>query len=306
MSADTAYLVAFIVLAVPLGATVALTIISAVPPRRPLDFRGKHVLVTGGSEGLGRAIALQLVASGADVTIVARRAEVLQRVVDEVATLNSPYHGHIFYQVADVTDVDAIESAIARAHEVVGPIDILFPNAGKSLVGYVKENPIEIFRETMELNFFGTINTVNAVLPSMLERRKGCICFITSAAALTSYIGLSAYSPTKYAHGSVGFEFENLTKPAECKALEATEKLFQPEEVATSILKDLKNGVYNMYCGDFGIALLGVLSGGMSPRKNTALDMLLFPFAVVVAFVVRRGWDLHVKRGYVHPDSKFV
>ncbi|RHY27734.1 hypothetical protein DYB32_006565 [Aphanomyces invadans] len=313
MSADTAYLVAFIVLAVPLGATVALTIISAVPPRRPLDFRGKHVLVTGGSEGLGRAIALQLVASGADVTIVARRAEVLQRVVDEVATLNSPNHGQIFYQVADVTDVDAIESAIARAQEVVGPIDILFPNAGKSLVGYVKENPIEIFRETMELNFFGTINTVNAVLPSMLECRKGCICFITSAAALTSYIGLSAYSPTKYAvrgyadclrnelsssgisihiafPGSMdtaGFESENLTKPAECKALEATEKLFQPEEVATSILKDLKNGVYNMYCGDFGIALLGALTkadgtnngGGLTIeqiyQKKTQLEHIL-------------------------------
>ncbi|RHY91648.1 hypothetical protein DYB35_003287, partial [Aphanomyces astaci] len=284
-----------------------LAIVTALLPGRQLNYRGKHVLVTGGSEGLGRAIALQLVAAGADVTIVGRRADALQRVVDEANTSNSPTRGRIFTQTADVTSPQAIKCAVGQAQASVGPIDILLPNAGKSIVGYMVEHPIQSFRDSMELNYFGTLNTVNAVLPTMVQRQEGCICFITSAAALASYVGFSAYSPTKYAvrgladclrnelsssgisihvayPGSMdtpGFELEQLTKPTECKAIEASETLYKPEAVASSILKDLKHGVHNMYCGDIGISLLGVLSASMSPRCNPALDVLLFPVGVV-------------------------
>ncbi|ETW07798.1 hypothetical protein H310_02227 [Aphanomyces invadans] len=321
---ETPYFPAFLVLAVPLAATVTLAIITALLPRRQFNFRGKHVLVTGGSEGLGRAIAHQLVAAGADVTIVARRAEVLQKVVDEVATSNSPSHGRIFFQTADVTREEAIERAVAQAQAQVGPIDLLIPCAGKALMGYSAKNTIGIHRKAMDLNFFGTLNTVNAVLPTMRQRQQGKICFVTTGCAMTSYIGYSAYSPSKYAVRGLadclrnelsasgisihiafpggmdtpGFAEEQLSKPAECKSIEASDTLYKPEAVAKSILKDVKNGTYNIYCGDFGINLLGVLGAGMSPRKNPALDVLLFPIASIAAWFVRGDWDKAVKTGH--------
>ncbi|RHZ21232.1 hypothetical protein DYB37_009771, partial [Aphanomyces astaci] len=207
-----------------------LAIVTALLPGRQLNYRGKHVLVTGGSEGLGRVIALQLVAAGADVTIVARRAEVLQKVVDEASMSNSPSHGRIFFQTADVTNADAIAKAVAQAVATVGPVDILIPCAGKATMGYSHKHTVEDHRRAMDLNFFGTLNT--------------------------------------------------------------------PEVVAKSILSDLKQGVYNIYCGDFGINLLGVLGAGMSPRKNPALDVLVFPIASIAAWFVRGDWDKHVKVGH--------
>ncbi|RHY88360.1 hypothetical protein DYB35_008979 [Aphanomyces astaci] len=321
---DTTYFVLFLILAVPLGATILLAIVTALLPGRQLNYRGKHVLVTGGSEGLGRVIALQLVAAGADVTIVARRAEVLQKVVDEASMSNSPSHGRIFFQTADVTNADAIAKAVAQAVATVGPVDILIPCAGKATMGYSHKHTVEDHRRAMDLNFFGTLNTVNAVLPTMRQRQQGRICFVTTGCAMTSYVGYSAYSPSKYAVRGLadslrnelsssgisihiafpggmdtpGYAEEQRTKPAECKAIEASDTLYKPEVVAKSILSDLKQGVYNIYCGDFGINLLGVLGAGMSPRKNPALDVLVFPIASIAAWFVRGDWDKHVKVGH--------
>ncbi|KAF0700253.1 Aste57867_9208 [Aphanomyces stellatus] len=317
------FLILFLIMAVPLGLIILIAIITALTGSKQVDYRGKHVFVTGGSEGLGRALAHQLVEAGADVTIVARRPEVLQRVVDEVNQKSSPSRGRIFTQTADVTNEEAIRKAVADAQATVGPIDILIPCAGKSLMGYMKDHTAEVHQKAMGLNYFGTLNTVNAILPSMLQRKEGRICFITTGAALTSYIGYSAYSPTKYAVRGLadclrnelsssgisihiaypngmdtpGYAEEQLTKPAECKAIEVAEKLYKPDDVASSILSDMKNGVYSMYCGDFGIGLLGMMTAGMSPRKNPALDILMFPIGILAAFFVRSDWEKHSKAG---------
>ncbi|CAK4077853.1 unnamed protein product [Aphanomyces euteiches] len=315
--------VLFLVLAVPLAGTILVAALTPIFSRRKINFSGKHVFITGGSEGLGRAIALQLVEAGADVTIVARRAEVLQTVVDEATKSSSSSHGRIFFQTADVTKPDAIQKAVDDAQAAVGPIHILIPCAGKALTGYMKDHTIEVHRRAMDLNYFGTLNTVNAVLPTLRQRQQGTICFVTSGAAMTSYVGYSAYSPSKYAVRGLadclrneltgtgvsvhiafpggmdtpGYADEMRAKPEECKAIEASDTLYKPEAVAKSILKDLSTGAYNIYCGDIGINLLGILGAGMSPRKNPALDVLLFPIAVIAGFFVRGDWAKHVENG---------
>ncbi|KAG9408075.1 3-dehydrosphinganine reductase [Aphanomyces cochlioides] len=66
-------------------------------------------------------------------------------------------------------------------------------------MGCIKNHSMEVHRKAMDLNYFGTLNTIHAILPSMLKRSQGILCFVTTGAAMTSYIGLSTYSPSKYA-----------------------------------------------------------------------------------------------------------
>ncbi|CAK4077854.1 unnamed protein product [Aphanomyces euteiches] len=299
--------------------SVLVALATALIPRSQLDFRGKRVFITGGSEGLGRSIALQLVEEGADVTISARRKEVLERVISDANRSHNPRRGRIFYQTADVTQPEAIAAAVAAATARFGPIDVVIPCAGKGLMGYIKNHSMEMHRKAMDLNYFGTLNTIHAILPSMLKRSQGILCFVTTGAAMTSYFGLSAYSPSKYAIRGLadclrnelgssgisvhiafpgvmdtpGYAEELLTTPQETRAIEASETLYHPDVVARAILKDLKRGEYNLYGGDLGIQLLGVLAGGMAPRSNSALDMLLFPIAVIVSPFVRGNWTKH-------------
>ncbi|KAF0694488.1 Aste57867_14656 [Aphanomyces stellatus] len=320
MTSSAVGLVLFLVLAVPVAVLVIAAAATAwiVPLfRKRMDFREKHVFITGGSQGLGKELALQWVDQGANVTIVARHADTLQAVVELVDKSPSSSKGKMAFAVADVTDPASLAAAVDASP--FGAIDILVCNAGSSSPGYMMKTDASVHRALMDLNYFGALNTVHAVLPTMLARQRGTILFIASAAALTSYIGYSAYSPTKYAMrgladclrselaacgiavhiafpGSIDtplFAAEALTKPKECVAIEASEVVYQARDIAASILSDLQHGVYAMTCIDFGIRLLGVMGGGMAPRANPALDILLFPVALVVAWVVRGQWDRH-------------
>ncbi|CAK4647368.1 unnamed protein product [Aphanomyces euteiches] len=281
--------------------SVLVALATALIPRSQLDFRGKHVFITGGSEGLGRSIALQLVEEGADVTISARRKEVLERVISDANRSHNPRRGRIFYQTADVTQPEAIAAAVAAATARFGPIDVVIPCAGKGLMGYIKNHSMEMHRKAMDLNYFGTLNTIHAILPSMLKRSQGILCFVTTANMQSVVLadclrnelgssGISVHIAFPGVMDTPGYAEELLTTPQETWAIEASETLYHPDVVARTILKDLKRGEYNLYGGDLGIQLLGVLAGGMAPRSNSALDMLLFPIAVIVSPFVRGNW----------------
>ncbi|EQC39555.1 hypothetical protein SDRG_02991 [Saprolegnia diclina VS20] len=325
MSDTTVFLVLFLVFAAPFALYVLVALVLALLPPTKLhpSYAGKHVLITGGSQGLGRALALRLVDAGADVTIVARSVDKLQAVVDEAQKSATPGRGRIAYQSADTRDAASVQSAVVQAETVFGPIEILFPVAGKAVTAKFDEISLDEHKAALDLNYFGTLNTVDAVLPGMRERARGSIVFITSGAALATYVGYAAYSPSKYAvrglaeclHNELvgsgisvhiafpgqmdtpGYAAEMLTKPTECKAIEANDTLYTPEAVAKSILRDLQNGEYSMYCGDLGIRLLGVATSGLMPRTNWALDVLLFPLMVLIAWFVRNDWAKAVKKG---------
>ncbi|KAH9126615.1 hypothetical protein LEN26_002517 [Aphanomyces euteiches] len=265
--------------------SVLVALATALIPRSQLDFRGKHVFITGGSEGLGRSIALQLVEEGADVTISARRKEVLERVISDANRSHNPRRGRIFYQTADVTQPEAIAAAVAAATARFGPIDVVIPCAGKGLMGYIKNHSMEMHRKAMDLNYFAT-------LASLLTHRAN-MQSVVLADCLRNELGSSGISVHIAFPGVMdtpGYAEELLTTPQETWAIEASETLYHPDVVARTILKDLKRGEYNLYGGDLGIQLLGVLAGGMAPRSNSALDMLLFPIAVIVSPFVRGNW----------------
>ena len=127
---------------------------------------GRHAIVTGGSRGLGRSIATLMAERGYQVSLIARDATQL-----EAAMRSMP--GQVASQVADVTNSGQLTRAVASLVARSGPCDVLVATAGAARPGYFLELDNDDFRSQMELNYFGVLNAVRAVTPSMVERRTG-------------------------------------------------------------------------------------------------------------------------------------
>jgi NAD(P)-dependent dehydrogenase (short-subunit alcohol dehydrogenase family) len=152
--------------------------------------RSSHALVTGGGRGIGRAIAAALSGAGATVTVLGRHRAALDEAVVSGAAQ--------FAAVADVADQAAVSAAIAEA-AARQPIDILVANAGAAESAPFARSDAALFRRMMDVNFMGVVHAAHAVLPAMLERRRGRIVAIASTAGLKGYAYVSAYSAAKHA-----------------------------------------------------------------------------------------------------------
>jgi NAD(P)-dependent dehydrogenase (short-subunit alcohol dehydrogenase family) len=152
---------------------------------------GRHALVTGGSRGIGRAVAAALADAGATVTVVGRNQASLE---DAVA------RGHAAgFLAADVTDARALEAGIARAAAQHGPVDILIANAGGAeSAPFAKADP-ELFRRMFDLNVMGSVHAIRAVLGGMVARGFGRVVAVASTAGLKGYAYVSAYCAAKHA-----------------------------------------------------------------------------------------------------------
>lgn len=136
-----------------------------------LHLADKVVLVTGGSKGIGQAIAAAFKAEGAEVSIVGRGKEALERAREEL---------DVFAVEADVTKEDDRKRIIDEVIKEWGRIDILINNAGGSNGTAIAETDVALFYEAMELNYFSAVAISKLVLPYMKERRSGSIINITS------------------------------------------------------------------------------------------------------------------------------
>jgi 3-hydroxybutyrate dehydrogenase len=152
--------------------------------------RSAHALVTGGGRGIGREIALQLVRTGATVSVLGRHRAALD---DAVAVGAAHFAG-----VADVADQASINAAIAEA-AARQPIDILIANAGMAESAPFAQSDAAMFHRMMDVNFMGVVHSIQAALPSMKGRPYGRIVAIASTAGLKGYAYVSAYSAAKHA-----------------------------------------------------------------------------------------------------------
>ena len=139
-----------------------------------MDIRldGKKALITGGSRGMGRGIALKFSESGAEVAIVARRPDVLEETKREMEAATG---GKVFAYSCDMGDAEAIKAMWAAALDDLGQIDILVNNAGTSTRGPFEEISDEMWEEDLGLKLFGAIRTCRLAFPSMKQRRWGRI-----------------------------------------------------------------------------------------------------------------------------------
>ncbi len=157
-------------------------------------------IVTGASRGLGRKLVEEIVERG-DIAIC-----VVRRDADHpsLAALSGPNGGRALPRTADVTDPKAVSSLVASLREQFGRIDIAVNNAGYGLIGAIEEASLDEVRAQFEINFFGALNLIQAVLPSMRARRAGRIINITSVSGLAPWAGTGIYTASKYALEGLG------------------------------------------------------------------------------------------------------
>jgi 3-dehydrosphinganine reductase len=194
-------------------------------------FDGKHVVITGGSSGLGLAMAKKLAAKGAIVTLIARNKEKLDIAKNEIMKTGGLVH--VFS--CNVSKIESITEAFKKIAAEVGPPDILINSAGILREGYFDKLSIETFREVIETNYFGVLNSIKAALPFIIKQ-KGRIVNIASVAGLMGVFGYTTYCSSKFA--LVGFS-ESLRY--EMKPLGVSVHLVCPSEFASPMTQSLND-----------------------------------------------------------------
>jgi len=158
-----------------------------------IDLAGRVAIVTGGAQGIGRAIAERLLTSGASVTIWDRDSDLAHRAAAELAKF-----GEASCAAVDVTRIEDVEAARDGAIAAAGRIDILVNNAGIAGPNAVTwDYPVAAWDDVIRVNLTGTFNCCRAVVPSMIARNYGRIVNIASIAGKEGNPNASAYSASK-------------------------------------------------------------------------------------------------------------
>jgi len=159
-----------------------------------MSVAGKHIVVTGGGTGTGRAMAEALAHAGAVVTIMGRREEPLRETAKQ--------HKFIGYFTCDVTDREAVGKTMRSARGLNGPIEVVVANAGAATTApFAKMSP-EQLQQMLAVNLTGVVNTWQAALPDMEMAGWGRLIAVASTAGLKGYAYASGYAAAK--HGVVG------------------------------------------------------------------------------------------------------
>src|SRR5262249_15268214 len=158
-------------------------------------FRDRNALITGASSGIGRDIALGLTRMGARVALLARRTTLLDELKHEIEIAG----GRALALGADVTRASEVRACVDRTLEAFGAIDILVNSAGFLIQGSVETMSPADLERMMEVNLYGTLHTIQAVIPPMRARSKGNIVNIASLAGRRGMPPLGWYCATKFA-----------------------------------------------------------------------------------------------------------
>ena len=172
-------------------------------------LKGKTVVVTGASSGIGEALARECAVQGANVVLGARSLQKLQLIVGDIRSKV----GEATYCAVDVTKPEECRNLIDTAVGEYGGLDVLICNAGLSMRALFDDVDLEVLHRLMDVNFWGTVNCCKFALP-YLQASKGSVVGISSVAGLHGLPGRTGYSASKYA--MTGFletlRIENLKK----------------------------------------------------------------------------------------------
>jgi gluconate 5-dehydrogenase len=165
-----------------------------LPGIRLFDLTGRVAVVTGGSKGLGQAMAAGLASAGADVVVVSRHLQAVEAVAEE---LSRDFGRRALGLAADVTDADAVQNMVAQATAQFGRIDILINNAGINIRGPIDELTYEQFQQVMQVNVNGAWLCTQAVVPQMKEAGQGRIINLASTLGVVGLANRTPYTSSK-------------------------------------------------------------------------------------------------------------
>lgn len=158
-------------------------------------FSNKIAIVTGGTKGIGRAIAESLANAGAGVAITARNEDEIGTTVTELKKLGV---GTVAGYVCDVRDYSQVKSVVAEIAKEFGGLDILINNAGIGIFSSVESMSVEDFRAVLETNVFGVFYFCHEAIPLMKQRGGGYIINISSLAGANPHAQMAAYNASKF------------------------------------------------------------------------------------------------------------
>lgn len=309
------------------GVSTLLLVLYLLACRRTYSIRGKHVLITGGSSGIGKALACEAIRKGAAaVSLLARNEDRLASTKAELEQLiaeGSSQRVHIIS--ADVSEAAAVKEKILTSVASSGHVDVLINCAGITHTATMQETPSEKYQELLHVNVLGCVHPTQALLPSMMEKKSGKIVFISSQAGQLGLYGYSAYSITKYGlrglaevlhmelrpHNigvSISFPPDTDTPQLQAEVPQRSEiqrkladfgAVFKADGVAKDIWKGVERGSFQITHGFDGF-LLGVLNAGMGPVNHTwdaVVQVLLMGVFRVVSLVYRALFDGVVRKG---------
>lgn len=243
---------------------IAVAFVKLLKPSQTVSLKGRHVVVTGGSSGIGKACAVFAAQKGAHVTIIARNIEKLAEAAEEIKNHVISDEQIISKVSVDIVHYEDVENNLSELEEIVGPIFMLVNCAGMAICGKIEDYTEQQIKTLIDVNFLGSIYAVKAIVPKFKKRKEGIIVLTASQLGLLGMYGMSAYAACKFALRGLaeslhmelkdynisvtlslppdtdtpGLAEENKTKPKETKVLCATSGLVKPEEVANKLMND--------------------------------------------------------------------
>ncbi|KAJ8878451.1 hypothetical protein PR048_019029 [Dryococelus australis] len=284
--------------------------------RENKSLENVHVVVTGGSSGIGKCVAIEVARRGAHVTLVARDVEKLEATkVEVIKNFLYPEKQKVQYVSLDVSDnYEVIERALLSTEDDLGPIYMLVNCAGTAVCGRLDDMPVADIKNLVNLNFLGSVYPTRAVISLMKQRKKGCIVLVASEAAMLGIYGLTVYSGTKFAvrglaealhmevthipfsfHLSLradgespGQAVQRESKPLETKLISESGGLVAPDVVAKQMISDALVRVLLLYVVLLMLASLcieSVKQSAAAPARIIYKVVSMLP-ASIASFVV--------------------
>jgi 3-dehydrosphinganine reductase len=232
---------------------------------RQQPFSGQTLLVCGGSKGIGKETAKEIVRLGGNVGVVARDRKALEEASREIEAARASQTQFVETIVCDATDMGKLKPLMEDFIAKHGLPDVLVNNVGYAKPDYIQNMTLDDFKDNMDTNYYGQLVPTLILLPHFMEAKQGHIAFVSSLGAIIGIIGYSAYTPTKAAliglsetlrhelkpynidisilyppdTDTPGFEIENISKPPETAILSETANLYTAEKVAEIFVEGL-------------------------------------------------------------------
>ncbi|XP_078440263.1 3-dehydrosphinganine reductase TSC10B-like isoform X2 [Wolffia australiana] len=307
-------LLILLILIVFVPAALILLFLSFIVRPNPvkIPIKGRHVFITGGSSGIGLAVAMLSAREGARISILARSLSKLQEARDLIR-LHTGVEVAIFS--CDVRDYAGVREAV----EAAGPIDVLICSHGVFVPEEVETQSVEDIKFMVDVNLMGTFHLIKAALPGM--KRGGLprsISILSSQAGQAGFYGYTAYSASKFAlrglaealqqevinndiHVSLvfppdtdtpGFQIEKKIRPSISNKLSGDIVPLNADDVAKMTLKGIKAGRFIVHCNFEGL-MLAVATTGMAPQRSFFMafcEVLFIGLLRIVSLCYLRVW----------------